>query len=85
MRIFVGNLTVPIMEEELQQLFEPYGDVKRVQIIADQTTSQTQGFVEMPAAREAQAAIDGLQGVRRKDQMLTIHAAHWQWQGEDRS
>jgi RNA recognition motif-containing protein len=30
MRIFVGNLTAPITEEELQQLFEPYGAVKRV-------------------------------------------------------
>ena len=85
MRILGGNLTSPITEEELQQLFEPYGDVKRVQIIADQTTGQTQGFVETPDAREAQAAIDGLQSVQRQDQTLTIHAAYWQWQGEDRS
>ena len=79
MRIFVGNLTVPITEDELRQLFEPYGVVAYVQILADQATGQAQGFVLMPDERQAQAAMDGLQDTHRKGRALTIHAAHWQW------
>jgi RNA recognition motif-containing protein len=79
MRIFVGNLTMPVTENDLRQLFEPYGKVKFVQIIADQTSGEGQGFVLMPEADEAQAALDGLQGTQVKGRTLTIHAAHWQW------
>jgi RNA recognition motif-containing protein len=79
MRIFVGNLTVPITEDDLRQLFEPYGVVEYVQILADQATGQAQGFVLMPNAEEAQAAMDGLQGTCLHGRTLTIHAAHWQW------
>ena len=79
MRIFVGNLTVPITEDDLRQLFEPYGVVEFVQIIADQTGGEAQGFVQMPDATAAQAAIDGLQGTTVRGRTLTIHAAHWQW------
>ena len=79
MRIFVGNLTSTTTEEELRQLFAPYGEIEYASTIADQATGQAQGFVGMPNATEAQAAIDGLQGTRLKGQTLTIHAAHWQW------
>ena len=78
MRIVVGNLTMPITEDELEQLFAPYGRVERVQILADAATGQAQGFIEMPAATEAEAAIDDLQDTHFKGQPLTIHAAHWQ-------
>jgi RNA recognition motif-containing protein len=79
MRIFVGNLAVPITEDELRQLFESYGVVEYVQILADQATGQAQGFVLMPEDHQAQAAIAGLQGTYLKGRALTIHAAHWQW------
>ena len=79
MRIFVGNLAVPITEDDLRQLFAPYGAVERVQILADQATGEAQGFVEMPDATEGQAAIDGLQGTSLHGRTLTIHAAHWQF------
>jgi RNA recognition motif-containing protein len=79
MRIFVGNLTMPITEDDLRQLFEPYGEVEFVQIIADQTSGEAQGFALMPDNQKAQAAIDGLQGTQVKGRTVTIHAAHWQW------
>jgi cold-inducible RNA-binding protein len=52
------------MAEELAQLFHPYGEVERVQIIMDRDTGRSRGFafVEMPDATEAHAAIAGLQG-----------------------
>ena len=43
MRIFVGNLAFTTTEEELRQLFEPYGIVERVQIITDRETGRPRG------------------------------------------
>src|SRR2546430_34538 len=59
MRIFVGNLAFTTTEEELERLFEPYGIVDRAQIVTDRETGRSRGFgfVEMPDATEAQAAV----------------------------
>jgi len=77
MRIFVGNLSFATTEEELSQLFAPYGVVERVQIIQDRDTSRSRGFgfVEMPDATEAQAAITGLQGATLGGRTLTVNEA----------
>jgi cold-inducible RNA-binding protein len=79
MRIFVGNLASTTTEDQLRQLFAPYGEIEYASIIADQATGQAQGFVGMPDATAAQAAIDGLQGTRLEGRTWTIHAARWQW------
>jgi RNA recognition motif-containing protein len=78
MRIFVGNLTWSTTEEELSQLFEPYGRVERAQIATDRETGRSRGFgfVEMPNATEAQAAIDGLHGTSLGGRPLTVNEAH---------
>jgi len=44
MRIFVGNLAFATTEEELGQLFEPYGTVERAQIVTDRETGRSRGF-----------------------------------------
>ena len=65
MRIFVGNLNWETTEDELDQLFAPYGEVERAQVITDRETGRSRGFafVEMPNATEANAAIAGLKGL----------------------
>ena len=77
MRIFVGNLSFATTEEELSQLFAPYGVVERVQIIQDRETGRSRGFgfVEMPDTTEAQAAITGLQGATLGGRTLTVNEA----------
>ena len=77
MRIFVANLAFATTEEELERLFEPYGIVDRAQIITDRETGRSRGFgfVEMPDATEAQAAIDGLNGTSLGGRQLTINEA----------
>ena len=77
MRIFVGNLALTTSEEELSQLFESYGIVERVQIITDRDTGRSRGFgfVEMPNATEAQAALDGLKGTSLGGRALTVNEA----------
>jgi RNA recognition motif-containing protein len=62
MRICVGNLPFTTTEEDLAQLFHAYGEMGRVQIITDRDPGRSRGFgfVEMPNATEAQAAIERL-------------------------
>ena len=64
MNIFVGSLALTTTEAELREVFTPYGGVERVQILQDRETGRSRGFgfVEMPDASQAQAAIDGLNG-----------------------
>ena len=62
--IFVGNLGCSTTEEELAHLFHPYGGMASVKIMMDRDTGRSRGlgFVEMPNATEAQAALAGLHG-----------------------
>ena len=59
MNIFVGNLAFTATEAEVRQLFEGYGMVDTVRLLTDRETGQPRGFgfVEMPNATEARAAI----------------------------
>ena len=64
MKLYVGNLAYTVTEQELQDLFAPYGEVKTVNIVKDKFTGQASGFgfVEMGDKDMGQAAIDGLNG-----------------------
>jgi cold-inducible RNA-binding protein len=77
MNIFVGNLAFTTTEEELERLFESYGIVNRAQVITDQETGHSRGFgfVEMPDATEARAAIAGLNGTALGGRALTVDEA----------
>jgi RNA recognition motif-containing protein len=77
MRIFVGNVIFTATEEDLVQLFEPYGQVTRVLIATDRETGRARGFafVEMPNASDAQAAIAALHGTSLAGRPLTVNQA----------
>ena len=77
MNIFVGNLAWTTTEDELAQLFEPYGVVEQARIATDRETGRSRGFgfVEMPDATQAQAAIDGLNGTSLEGRPLTVNEA----------
>jgi RNA recognition motif-containing protein len=77
MNIFVGNLAWTTTEDELAQLFASYGVVEQARIATDRETGRSRGFgfVEMPDAIEAQAAIDGLNGTSLEGRPLTVNEA----------
>jgi cold-inducible RNA-binding protein len=77
MRLFVGSLALTTSEAELRQVFTPYGRVERVQILQDRETGRSRGFgfVEMPDATQAQAAIAGLNGRSLGGRLLTVNEA----------
>jgi RNA recognition motif-containing protein len=75
--IFVGNLAFNSTEQDIRQLFEPYGAVDTVNIITDRYTGQSRGFgfVEMADTRAAQSAIQGLQGKSLGGRALNVNEA----------
>ena len=62
--LFVGNMSFQTTESELRSMFEPYGDITRVQVITDRDTGRARGFafVEMANDEEAAKAISELNG-----------------------
>jgi cold-inducible RNA-binding protein len=75
--IFVGNLSFNTSEEELRQLFEPYGQVDRVSIMTDRDTGRSRGFgfVEMASNEDGEKAIAGLNGSQVGGRTLNVNEA----------
>lgn len=75
--IFVGNLDFGATESTIRTLFEPYGNVERVNLITDRETGRSRGFafVEMSDAAEATRAIDALNGTDVGGRALNINEA----------
>jgi cold-inducible RNA-binding protein len=76
-KIYAGNLSFDVTEEELQAEFTAFGKVESVNIITDKYSGRPRGFafIEMPSVPEGQAAIAGLNGKTLKDRTLTVNAA----------
>jgi RNA recognition motif-containing protein len=75
--IFVGNLSFNTSEDELRQLFEPYGQVDRISIMTDRDTGRSRGFgfVEMASDEEGEKAIAGLNGSQVGGRTLNVNEA----------
>jgi RNA recognition motif-containing protein len=76
-KLYCGNLSYNVRNSDLEQLFSQYGVVVSAQVIMDRDTGRSKGFgfVEMGAANEAQAAIDGLNGTQHDGRSLTVNEA----------
>ena len=58
-KLYVGNLSYSVTEEQLRQLFSQAGEIEEVALIMDRDTRQPKGFgfVEMTTQAEAEKAI----------------------------
>jgi RNA recognition motif-containing protein len=86
MKIYAGNLPYTMSEDELQKIFEEYGQVASVKIITDKYSGRSKGFgfVEMPEDTEAQQAIEQLNGLEIKDRAMTVNQSIERKEGDDR-
>jgi RNA recognition motif-containing protein len=77
MRIYVGNLSYDVTEDELKRQFDAYGEVTSASIPMDRDSGRPKGFgfVDMPKQAEAEAAIQALNGKTFKDRALTVNEA----------
>lgn len=62
MKLIVRNLDRATTEEELNRMFQEFGTVQSCNLVIDQASGLSKGFgfVEMPKAGEAKAAIKNL-------------------------
>jgi RNA recognition motif-containing protein len=75
--LYVGNLPHSTTEAELRNLFQPHGEVEKVNMVTDRETGRSRGFafVEMANAEEADKAIAALNGTELGGRALTINEA----------
>jgi len=63
-KLYVGNLSYSIRDDDLQQAFAQFGSVASAKVMMDRDTGRSKGFgfVEMGSDAEAQSAISGMHG-----------------------
>jgi RNA recognition motif-containing protein len=70
-KLYVGNLSYSVSNEELEELFSNYGLVEEVKVIKGKGF----GFVEMSNQAEAEKAKEALSGYDYKGRTLRVDAA----------
>src|SRR5438270_2395011 len=84
MNIYVGNLSWNLKDQDLANLFTPYGEVASAKIVMDKFTQRSKGFgfVEMPNDEQAQAAIAQLNGSEIDGRSLVVNESRPKEGGE---
>jgi len=77
MNIYVGNLPFAATDEELRELFSAHGDVESASVVKDRFSGESRGFgfVEMPARKDAEAAIAALNGTDLHGRSIMVNEA----------
>ena len=75
MKIYVGNLSYEVTEEDLRLALEQFGQIESATIIKDKHSGQSKGFgfVEMASWAGGQSAIDGLNGQELRGRTLNVN------------
>jgi cold-inducible RNA-binding protein len=76
-KLFVGNLSFDLTENDLQDAFAAHGTVMETNLMMDRETGRPRGFgfVTMSSPEEAQKAIDALNGKDMDGRALTVNVA----------
>ena len=76
-KLYVGNLSYNMLEEDLKNVFTPIGEVQSVKIITDAATGRSKGFgfVEMANDEDANKAITSLNGTNVMDRAINVSEA----------
>ena len=84
MDIYCGNLAYATTDDGLKAAFAAYGEVTSARVVTDRMTGRSKGFgfVEMPNAEQAEAAIAALNGldmeriILEKDKKASVKYNH---------
>jgi len=71
-KLYVGNLSYSVTNEQLKELFSNYGEVKQINIIEGKGF----GFVEMADSSQAEKAKKALNGTEFEGRTLKVDEAH---------
>jgi RNA recognition motif-containing protein len=77
LKIYAGNLNFKTTEDDLRNLFSQHGEVEEVVLVTDRETGRPRGFgfVTMPDAEQAKAAIAELDGAELDGRALKVNEA----------
>jgi len=77
MRIYVGGLSYSVGSDKLREMFAAEGNVTEANVVEDRYSGQSKGFgfVEMPDASEAKAAIAKFDGYSHDGRSLKVNEA----------
>lgn len=76
-KLYVGNLSYNVTENDLQDAFEAHGPVAEVNLIQDRATGRSRGFafVTMQTPEGARAAVAAMHGANLDGRPLTVNEA----------
>ena len=76
-KLFVGNLSFNLTENDLQDAFAAHGTVVETNLMMDRETGRPRGFgfVTMSTPNEAQKAMEALNGRELAGRALTVNIA----------
>ena len=77
MNIYVGNLDFKVTEQDLNELFNEFGQVESIRLITDKYSGRSKGFgfAVMEDDSEANKAIEALNGKDVKGRSMTVNEA----------
>ncbi len=87
MNIYVGNLSWSMTDQDLQDLFTPYGEVVTAKVVMDKFNpgrSRGFGFVEMSDDEAARTAISGLNDLDLSGRKIVVNESTPRPEGERR-
>jgi cold-inducible RNA-binding protein len=87
MKLYVGNLSYDVTEDELRQAFSAFGEVTSVSIPSDRQSGRSKGFafVELATRAAGEAAIAGLNGKSMKERTINVAEARPRTEGRQSS
>ncbi|MDP4664417.1 MAG: RNA-binding protein [Salibacteraceae bacterium] len=77
MKLFVAKLDYAVTSQDLQTVFEEYGNVVSCNVVNDRETGRSKGFgfVEMESADDARTAINQLDGSELRGRQMVVKEA----------
>jgi len=80
-KVFVGNLSYRITEQELGDLFDQVGNIVDVNIVRRGNRSQGFGFVEYESENAAKAAVDKFDSFKIDDRAINVQLSRPRTEG----
>ncbi|MDA3838196.1 MAG: RNA-binding protein [Candidatus Delongbacteria bacterium] len=77
MKIYVGNLSYDVVDEDLKTSFEQFGVIEEAFVLKDKISGRSKGFgfVEMTNSEEAETAIEKMHGAELKGRTIKVNEA----------
>ena len=76
-KLFVGNLSFTIADEQLSAIFSPFGNIVSAIVVKDKFSGRSKGFgfVEFETEEDAQKAMQALDGTDQDGRNMAVKEA----------